>query len=111
MMQNLPFTRHGGGQRAAPGATLRVMEEPLFIGWYHQHSIRIYRDDDETPWLVVFEPGPFVDALGNRVGEIRFPEARERTADAAKHTAWALAQNYLSDLLPVEIKWRTSRED
>jgi hypothetical protein len=59
----------------------------------------------------VFEPRPCVDALGNPVGEIRVPEARERTADAAKHTAWALARNYLSDLLPVEIEWRTLRED
>ena len=87
------------------------MEEPHFIGWYHQHPIRIYRDDDETPWRVVFEPFPCVDALGNSCGEIRVPEVRERTADSAKHTAWALAQNYLSDLLPVEIKWRTLRED
>jgi hypothetical protein len=86
------------------------MKEPYFIGWYHQHPIRIYRDDDPTPWRVAFEPRPGVDASGNPV-EIRFPEARERTADAAKHTAAALAQKYLRDLFPVEeIKWRTLRQ-
>ena len=88
------------------------MDEPHFIGWYHGHAIRIYRDENESPWRVVFEPRPCVDELGVS-GKIEFPEARERTADAAKHTAWALAQNaYLKELLPIqEILWRPLRED
>jgi hypothetical protein len=110
--RNLTLCDTRRGSEGLRRATFQVMEEPHFIGWYHQHPIRIYRDDDATTWRVVFEPRPGVDASGNPF-EIRFPEARERTADAAKHTAGALAQNdYLIDLLPFEeIEWRTLRED
>jgi hypothetical protein len=90
------------------------MAEPHFIGWYHEHPIRIYKDDGESPWRVVFDPRPVVDAAGKASSEIQFPEARERTEDAAKHTAWALAQNdYLRDLLPIQdsIEWRKLRDD
>lgn len=87
--------------------------EPHFIGWYHKHPIRIYKDDDESPWRVVFDPRPGVDAVGKPAGEIQFPETRERTADAAKSTAEALAQKvYLYDLLPIQkINWPKLRDD
>jgi hypothetical protein len=90
------------------------MAEPHFIGWYHEHPIRIYKDDDESPWRVVFDPRPWVDEATGNPAVIQFPEARERTADAAKHTAWALAQNdYLCDLLPIpeSIEWRKLRDE
>ena len=53
------------------------MKEPHFIGWYHEHPIRIYRDDDERPWLVVFEATPLTDASGNSLGELKYAEERE----------------------------------
>jgi hypothetical protein len=67
------------------------MSEPHFIGWYHDHPIRIYKDGDESPWRVVFDPQPCVDEVTGEPARMQFLEARERTADAAKHTAWALA--------------------
>ena len=99
---------------ASAACYILAMAEPHFIGSYHEHPIRIYKDDDERPWRVVFDSRPCIDAAGKPSGEVRFPEARERTEDAAKHTAWALAQNdYLRDLLPIQdaIEWRKLRDD
>lgn len=84
-----------------------------FIGWYHEHPIRIYKDDDESPWRVVFDPRPCLDEDG-KPAVIQFPEATERTVIAAKQTARALAQNdYLHDLLPIQelIEWRKLRNE
>jgi len=88
------------------------MAQPQFIGWYHKHPVRLYRDDDNaSPWRIVFEPRPCVDPTGKHIGEMQLPEIRERTEQAAKDTAQALAQNdYLSHLAPVEkIEWRDLR--
>ena len=90
------------------------MAEPHFIGWYHEHPIRIYKDDDERPWRVVFEPRPLVDASGTPCGAIQYAEERERSLEGAKITAIALAQNvHLRDLLPIQeaIEWRKLRDD
>jgi len=90
------------------------MKEPHFIGWYHEHPIRIYRDDDERPWLVVFEATPLTDASGNSLGELKYAEERERSLDGAKCTALALAQNvHFRKELPIQwaIEWRKLRDD
>ncbi|HTW64009.1 MAG TPA: hypothetical protein VME17_05300 [Bryobacteraceae bacterium] len=83
--------------------------QPRFIGWYNNHRIRIYEDKGEKPWLVVFDSHLVVDSNGNNIGTAEHPEARERTADAAKTTATALAQNsYLAHTRPFheKIDWR-----
>ena len=82
-------------------------DQPRFVGWYSHHRIRIYKDDDECPWRVVFDPGRAVDAEGKQHYRLDYPEARERTADAAKITAQALAQNAHLRHLPYQehIDW------
>ena len=83
------------------------MEEPHFVGCYHGHRIRIYKDDDEQPWRIVFD-SICVDAKGKSRSLLELPEARERTQAAAQHTTLALAQNdYLCDLpFQKAIEWR-----
>jgi hypothetical protein len=90
------------------------MAEPRFIGWYHKHPIRIYKDGDERPRRVVFEPTSLVDGSGNPCGEIQYEEERERSLEGAQNTALALAQNlHFRDRLPIQeaIEWRKLRDD
>jgi hypothetical protein len=57
------------------------------------HRIRIYRDYNERPWVIIFDELQVVFLDGKPLGSVvRYPEERERTADAAKTTAEALAR-------------------
>jgi hypothetical protein len=88
------------------------MVEPHLIGWYHEHAIRIFKDDGEKPWRVEFEATPMVDASGNPCGAIQYAEERERSLEGAKNTALALARNVHFRHLPIqEIQWRKLRDD
>jgi hypothetical protein len=85
-----------------------------FKGWYSHHAICIYEDNDELPWLIVFDPewAKLVDSEGHNLvdaeghsspaAKLGYIEARERTADAAKHTALALAQSSYLKKLPFQ---------
>jgi hypothetical protein len=88
-------------------------DQPRFVGWYSHHRIRIYEDPgDEKPWRVVFDPTHAVDAEGKGY-RLDYPEARERTADAAQVTAKGLAQNVHLGNLPYQenIEWRDLSAD
>lgn len=63
------------------------------------HRIRIYRDYNERPWVIVFDELQVVFLDGKPLGSVvRYPEERERTADAAKTTAEALARARYPDI-------------
>ena len=97
---------------ASAACYIRAMAEPHFIGWYHEHAIRIFKDDGEKPWRVEFEATPLVDASGNPCGAIEYSEERERSLEGAQNTALALARNTHFCHLPIqEIDWRKLRDD
>lgn len=75
-------------------------QEPHLVGFYHRNRIWIHRDEGHAkPWRIVF------DGLSS-------PEIRERSEEAAKTSALALAQSeFFPDLQPPldKIDWRPRR--
>jgi hypothetical protein len=89
-----------------------------FIGWYHDHAIRILQDGDL--WRIAFDPFYMTFLRGDQQETQIVPwedDATYRTAEIAQQTALTLAQKKFHDQLRIdreflrEIKWRKVYED